>query len=243
MLLISLIFIWYVQKTKASNTNNMGISTEEIHKVLTNFGKLALKDNVQYNSKKFNLGEEVNLIKMMFESLLDKMTFPIKMKSIGSEETYGVEYEIYRDDMTFESFLDVLYEIYDKRKRFGKEIAAYILVYDLGNRVRNLWKALIFVHFCVKELNQNDVKQTIYKLVNTKTNEKNDLLLDQIIRNGEYELLLDNIKHIYEIQGKNNNNSIVDKMLDYKYTTMFMMSSIIMGFIVVIWGLNKILYY
>ncbi|WUR05131.1 putative SP-containing protein [Vairimorpha necatrix] len=205
MFLTSLLFFYFLQKSYANNEIDKIISTKE-----SNIERQLNQDYVNDLLNLPKLGpKEIGqiLVKMVFESIFDKMTFPIKMQS-NWPHVKGEDYEIKKEDLT-SFFFNEPKKIRNLRENcLGKKDAVYMLAENIANKSKKMLGILENLVLVSKKFNYEDRKKKFKKCVNVILDEDMKLTVLQVYDENK----------IKEFDAEITDN-ILDERHDYKNIT------------------------
>ncbi|WUR05135.1 uncharacterized protein VNE69_12120 [Vairimorpha necatrix] len=198
MFSFSTLLFFNIRKFNCSTENNASKITTESSGNFAKCKEILLQKNFHHTYRNFTLEDGKRITKMVYDTKLEKITFPIKMQLSWPKAPDGTEYEIQRKNLFFNLYAHALPGISDRKVRFGKKEAVRILLYDLGDKTKLLCEALLCMNYALKKINQEEVEQIIYNLVDIKLKEKNNLNFEQVCKNNNCENI------VYEMQANIN---------------------------------------
>ncbi|WUR02141.1 uncharacterized protein VNE69_01080 [Vairimorpha necatrix] len=189
MFLIMVLFILNIQKIKATVKNYTGILTQETMNV-DQLTKVQSQDEKLHNCKINNMDHEKKSLKILFDALLEKTTFPLKSQLSWPKEPNQEEYEINREDIQFDLFMNALYENCDEKARTGKQLAVYNLVYSFAKKTKLIHEELMRVDYNIIKIDLNMLKRIFKNYCHIVMNKVNNLQVEQIFKKTDYQLLI-----------------------------------------------------
>ncbi|WUR03464.1 uncharacterized protein VNE69_05059 [Vairimorpha necatrix] len=126
---------------------------------------------------------------MIYDVVLEKMRFPILMQHSWPKELNENEYEIRKEDLHFDFFMQLKSHSGDINFLSCKQLAVSKLLLALYKNISKLYIKLLNFIFLGIKVNVNDAKKIIDGFVQIKMNEENNLCIEQVFKNDVYEKL------------------------------------------------------
>ncbi|WUR02148.1 putative SP-containing protein [Vairimorpha necatrix] len=179
MFVFLILLILNIQKLIAANEIKTGNKNKEsiinmLHRII---GCEYPADRKARLEKEANFRSGQIIAKLIFDSVLKKITFPLKMQTSWPIDSKEEEYEIQKTDIKFDLYVKALVKETDriafsgKEKDLvketdniacsGKEKALRILVYSLANQTKPLFNAIKNANVSPKELHYDIISKNI----------------------------------------------------------------------------------
>ncbi|WUR02317.1 uncharacterized protein VNE69_01255 [Vairimorpha necatrix] len=202
MFLVSLLFILNVQKIKSTEETSPKVSVEEKNQRMNEYKKCSevlLEDRNPIYYDNYFTDREKPILKILFESVLDNIKFPIESKPYWPKRFRNKQYEIVRED-----FEPMFHWIKNGTNAitlsiFKDKPAARRLLYSLAQHVVKLYKPLICYNYNANKINLQKLKIIISMFLDIKTDEKYKFNIIQVFRDNDYELIMKIVEESNEI--------------------------------------------
>ncbi|WUR03478.1 uncharacterized protein VNE69_05070 [Vairimorpha necatrix] len=206
MFSVLILFILNLQKSTATHENNESILTQKNtygtnEKETTEFYEVEL-DYI----KNMDLSIKQSIIGMIYDVVLEKMRFSILMQHSWPKELDENEYEIRKEDIYFNFFMQLKSHSGDINFLSCTQLAVSTLLLALHKNISKLYIKLLNFIFLGIKVNVN-CQGTDLQICINKMNEENNLCIEQVFKNDVYEKLDEyiidsNIEKKYEYSEK-----------------------------------------
>ncbi|WUR03580.1 uncharacterized protein VNE69_05169 [Vairimorpha necatrix] len=194
MLFISIFFSQNIQSSTANLSTDK--KNREYQKCTNTFYSEESKFNVNLPSKK-----NKKISNLLLDSILDKMTFPIKMHSEWPKKLNGTEYEILRKDIDYDTFF--LHLIFNKELNndfTGKEKVVDSIMYNLRIVTSKMYNLFFCINFNVSDLNLDILRLIVDKYINVEFTEK-DCIFSKIFNASDFNTMFNELRESIGLKG------------------------------------------
>ncbi|WUR02142.1 putative SP-containing protein [Vairimorpha necatrix] len=190
------VLILNMQRLVATSENSASTSTKEINKAYEASDKMLPAMNDRYSKMDCDINESKIIMKIMFDSSLENVTFPIKMQSSWPSKCGDEKYEIQKKDMDFNFYMDALHGYKDENVHSGKKEAVRLMLSNLAEKTKQLHSDILFRNHIYENLNFEQIENIIKMSVNIKLNAENNLIFEQVFINNDYKEITKSIEQL-----------------------------------------------
>ncbi|WUR05132.1 uncharacterized protein VNE69_12117 [Vairimorpha necatrix] len=214
MFIFSLVLILNMKKVMTNPNDDLQFeevefTNEEIKKCC----KILFRQEQDLNYYQNDFYEARTIEKLIFEAILNKMTFPLKSKYNWPQTSNVTDYEITREELKFDSYLECL-NMYDiKKVRRGKEAAIYALFRSISNLSFDFTRTINCINAEVKKINIKKLNAIVNKFIDLKMNEHYSFKVWRVFNPKDFKNIAEEINFNL---GNHSMNTIDDINLKFK---------------------------
>ncbi|WUR03685.1 uncharacterized protein VNE69_06009 [Vairimorpha necatrix] len=155
-------------------------------------------------------------LRLIFESILNNMKFPMKRQLAWPRALNGAEYEIQKKDFVYYLYYEFLssenWDIKPTKPQGGKDLSVYYFIKEFAIQTRLLFQTLLCMNSNMKKLDLFKFRNIINRYIEVKV-DSTYIFISQIFKKDKLQPFIDDL---YEISDLNATNiSIVGETCNY----------------------------
>ncbi|WUR05138.1 pol polyprotein [Vairimorpha necatrix] len=149
--------------------------------------ELLFMDKPDFIYQDYSIKKDEEIARVIYNSLLTKLKFPIKVKVDEREEAINLE------ELEFTPYWHSLNENLDLNGYVGKEKMICELLYFLGEKTKRLYRGLLCLNFNVFTIDKSELENGISSYMNIKMEKETSHEVKKVFKTGYYKEIIKKI--------------------------------------------------